>query len=203
MYGDLYNDEWSSSIPINKSEATSVWGGEIKIEKEPEKRKNDFLRHLEAEDCSLESVRKKQKPEKSCRLLEDQDKDICDCEEESITTVNQSYEQYKKIYDLDRQVNAWSDYLSARFHPRTNVVVEDYLHNDLRTRPFDIYGLGLNHETLAENIEDQIRYFAEEADYLRGFHLVVDAYNSFGGVSVKVAQLLADEYASKVILRLR
>ena len=195
----MYSDELSSAISLNKSDSSSVWAGEIKVEKEKERQKNDFLRHLEEEDSNLQSIRKKQKGEKNCTILDDQDKDVCEYEEkEAYQSTKQSYEQYKKIYDLDNQVNTWSDYLSARFHPQTNVVVEDYIHGDLRTRPFDVYGLGYNHDNLIENIEDHIRFYAEEADYLRGFHLIVDSNNSFGGVGVKVSELLADEYSTKV-----
>jgi len=153
---------------------------------------------LESEDSNLQSTRKKQKGEKNCVILDDQDKDVCEYEEnENPQATDQSYEEYKKIYDLDNQVNTWSDYLSARFHPKTNVVVEDYIHGDMRTRPFDVYGLGYNYDNLIENIEDHIRFYAEEADYLRGFHLMIDSNNSFGGVGVKVSELLADEYSTK------
>ena len=176
-----------------------MWAGEVQIKKEQEKRKNEFLRHLESEDSFLESSRKKQKADKNSIILDDQDKDICEYEEkENPKTQTQSYEEYKKIYDLDNQVNVWSDYLSARFHPRTNVVVEDYIYGDMRTRPFDIYGLGFNYDDLIENIEDRIRFFAEETDYLKGFHLLNDSTNAFGGVGVKLSELLADEYSTKV-----
>ena len=199
LYGDLYNDELSSVVSLNKSDSAPIWAGEVKIEKEKEKRKNEFLRHLEAEDVDLESARKKQKGERNSIILEDQDKDVCEYEEqENSQTSKQTYEQYKKIYDLDNHVNAWSDYLSARFHPRTNVAVEGYIHGDMRARPFDVFGLGLNYDDLTETIEDRIRFFAEEADYLRGFHTIVDSNNSFGGVGSKISELLADEYSTKV-----
>lgn len=198
LYGDLYNDELSSVVSLNKSDSAPIWAGEVKIEKEKEKRKNEFLRHLEAEDVDLESARKKQKGERNSIILEDQDKDVCEYEEqENSQTSKQTYEQYKKIYDLDNHVNAWSDYLSARFHPRTNVAVEGYIHGDMRARPFDVFGLGLNYDDLTETIEDRIRFFAEEADYLRGFHTIVDSNNSFGGVGSKISELLADEYSTK------
>ena len=118
----------------------------MQVKKEQEKRKNDFLRHLEAEDSLLESVRKKQKANRKNVILDDQDKDICEYEEkednEDPKDQKIGYEQYKKVYDLDNQVNVWSDYMGTRFHPRTNVVVGNYIHGDLRTRPFDIYGFG-------------------------------------------------------------
>ena len=197
----MYNDELSSVVPLNKSDCNPIWAGEVKIEKEPEKRKNDFLKHLEAEDLNLESARKKQKGDKNSIILDDQDKDVCEDEEkEKLQLPNHTYEQYKKIYNLDSQVNVWSDYLSTRFHPRTNVAVESYIHGDMRTRPFDIFGLGYNYDDLTETIEDRIRFFAEEADYLRGFHIIVDSNNSFGGVGSKIGELLADEYSTKVIV---
>ena len=196
LYGDLYNNDLTSIVRMNKSDSAPIWAGEVKIEKEKEKRKNEFLAHLEADDLKHESVRKKHKTEKNC-ILDDQDKDICEDKEENTVEVTQTFEEYKKIYNLDNQVNTWSDYLSTRFHPRTNVVTEDYIHGDMRTRPFDIFGLGYNYENLAEEVEDHIRFFAEEADYLKGFHLLVDANDSFGGVGCKISELLADEYSTK------
>ena len=76
--------------------------------------------------------------------------------------------------------------------------MEGYIHGDMRTRPFDIFGLGLNYDDLTETIEDRIRFFAEEADYLRGFHTILDSNNSFGGVGSKISELLADEYSTQV-----
>ena len=196
LYGDLYNNDLSSIVRVNKSDSVPIWSGEVKIEKEQEKRKNEFLKHLDADELQCESVRKKQKNENNC-ILDDQDKDVCEYKEDNIVSKPQSYEEYKKIYNLDNQVNTWSDYLSTRFHPQTNVVAEEYIHGDLRTRPFDIFGLGYNYENLVEDIEDHIRFFAEEADYLKGFHMLVDANDSFGGVGCKISELLADEYATK------
>jgi len=196
VYGDLYNNDLTSIVRMKKSDSASIWAGEIKIEKEKEKRKNEFLTHLEADDLKHESDRKKHKTEKNS-ILDDQDKDICEDKEENAVEVTQTYEEYKKIYNLDNQVNTWSDYLSTRFHPRTNVVAEEYIHGDMRARPFDIFGLGYNYEILAEEVEDHVRFFAEEADYLKGFQLLVDANNSFGGVGCKISELLADEYSTK------
>lgn len=158
LYGDLYNNDLSSIVRMNKSDSVPIWSGEVKIEKEQEKRKNEFLKHLDADEFQCESVRKKQKNENNC-ILEDQDKDVCEYKEENIVSKPQNYEEYKKIYNLDNQVNTWSDYLSTRFHPQTNVVAEEYIHGDLRTRPFDIFGLGYNYENLVEDIEDHIRFF--------------------------------------------
>jgi len=195
LYGDLYNDDLSSIVRMNKSDSVPIWSGEIKIEKEQEKCKNDFLAHLDADETKYESARKKQKSD-NC-ILDDQDKDICEYKEENSVPTTQNYEEYKKLYNLDNQVNTWSDYLSTRFHPHTNVVAEEYIHGDLRTRPFDIFGLGYNYEKLQEDIEDHIRFFAEEADYLKGFHMLVDATDSFSGVGCRIAELLSDEYATK------
>lgn len=196
LYGDLYNNDMTSIVRLNKSDTVPIWAGEVKIEKEQEKRKNEFLSHLDADEFKDESVRKKQKNDNNS-ILDDQDKDVCEYEEEKPALSAQNYEEYKKIYNLDDQVNTWSDYLSSRFHPQTNVVAEEYIHGDMRTRPFDIFGLGYNYDNLAEDVEDHIRFFAEEADYLKGFHMFVDANDSFGGVGCKIGELLADEYSTK------
>ena len=62
--------------------------------------------------------------------------------------------------DLESQVKVWSDYLRARYHPRTNVVVQDYQHGDIAVNPFDTFGMGYSQAggaELMDEIEDRVR----------------------------------------------
>ena len=61
---------------------------------------------------------------------------------------------------MESQVKVWSDYLRARYHPRTNVVVQDYQHGDIAVNPFDTFGMGYSHAggaELMDEIEDRVR----------------------------------------------
>ena len=40
------------------------------------------------------------------------------------------------------------------------------------------------------------RYFAEECDSLKGFHLLADSHTGFGGLSVRIAEILSEDYGS-------
>ena len=86
------------------------------MRKEEPPRKNDFQRLL-AESESLE-----------------EDRDKCEDNEEE-------EEKPETLYNLDQQVNVWSDYLRARFHPRTNHLLNEYQHGNA-LKPFDTHGLG-------------------------------------------------------------
>ena len=68
LYGDLYNNDMTSIVRLNKSDTVPIWAGEVKIEKEQEKRKNEFLSHLDADEFKDESVRKKQKNDTGRKL---------------------------------------------------------------------------------------------------------------------------------------
>ena len=50
------------------------------------------------------------------------------------------------------------------------------------------------------NVEDTLRYFAEECDSIQGFHLLSDWSTGFGALATCIAELIVDEYASKSII---
>ena len=61
--------------------------------------------------------------------------------------------------------------------------------------PFDVYGFGTNAwNAISDEFEDRLRFFAEEADFLKGFQLLTDATDAFGGVSSSVCDFLQDDY---------
>ena len=120
-------------------------------------------------------------------------------EEETGVTADAADSDDQTNYDLDRQVDVWSDYLRTRFHPRTNVILEEYQH-DNPLKPFDAFGLGVTtwrEDGVGEEIEDKLRSFAEEADNLQGFQVLSDNFDAFGGLGGSLVELLADEYSTK------
>ena len=177
VYGDLYCD----GVIKPTLDAQTLWDGEVDVSKADEN-KNDYLKFLDEEEGGDESKEPQLEPEKA-------------------EHPRKSRARAKELYNLDTQVHVWSDFLRARFHPRTNIVVDQYQHQDVTANPFDVYGLGYNSDSsLLDGIEDGIRFFAEECDYLRGFHLLLDSDSAFGGLGVKVSEMLGEDYSSKNVI---
>jgi len=176
--GDLYE----KVAPPSADDVTAKrhWAGDVMVTKEEERGKSEYLKHLD------------QQEEDVIRNGRQDDGASGSGPEASVPTK----------FDLDSQVRVWSDFLRTRYHPKTNVVVGDYYHDDLTVNPFDVFGLGYhcNAADVLEEIEDRVRFFAEESDSLRGFHLLCDNQSGFGGLSVRVAEMLAEDYGSKTVL---
>ncbi len=60
----------------------------------------------------------------------------------------------------------------------------------------------MKNEHFNENFEDRLRAFAEECDYMQGFHIFLDAYNGFGGLTENILELISEEYSKKTVLSL-
>ncbi|XP_060861222.1 protein misato isoform X1 [Metopolophium dirhodum] len=108
----------------------------------------------------------------------------------------------EKVYNLDDDVKIWSDFLKARFHPRTITSIDEYKHND-SSNVFNNFaqGLGLwDSYKMKETWTDNLRLYAEECDYLQGFHISMDSLNGFGGLACKALEYLKDEYSNKTII---
>ncbi|CAH0382369.1 unnamed protein product [Bemisia tabaci] len=111
-------------------------------------------------------------------------------------------ENGKMIFELDNDINVWSDYLKTRFHPRTLSIVNEYKHND-NNRPFESYIQGSevwNSPNFGEDWCDKCRLFVEESDNLQGFQILMDSTNGFSGLAGEALQYLNDEYNSKSVL---
>ncbi|EFA05270.1 protein misato [Tribolium castaneum] len=107
-----------------------------------------------------------------------------------------------KIYDLERQVRVWSDFLYTRFHPRTVNTVQEYQHDNENT-PFDIFPLGANlwkKDQFSEDFSDKIRNYIEECNSFQGFHILCDSTDAFAGITVSCLEHLNDDYDTKPVL---
>ncbi|XP_047117531.1 protein misato [Schistocerca piceifrons] len=127
------------------------------------------------------------KPEKN-EFLEDLSKEHMEPEEIPL-----------KIYDLDNEVNVWSDFLRTRYHPRTTTVINKYQHGN-SAQTFDVYNYGLSlwktHD-FEEEFTDKIRQFVEECDSMQGFQIIADSTDGFSGLCSGLLEHLADEYRGK------
>ena len=70
---------------------------------------------------------------------------------------------------MENMVKVWSDYLKVKLHPRSVHLLSDYFHND-SMEPFDIFSQGFsywNKEDKRDEIEDAVRWYVEDCDYLQ------------------------------------
>ena len=68
--------------------------------------------------------------------------------------------------------------------------------------PFELHHYGINvmkNESFLEDFENTLRVYAEECDFMQGFHLFVDAY---GGLTGSMLELIDQEYSKKSILNI-
>ncbi|XP_054729635.1 protein misato [Anastrepha obliqua] len=99
-------------------------------------------------------------------------------------------------YSLTDNVETWTDYLYARYHPRTVNVINEYKHNPEK-QTFDTFACGVQlwkTEQFEEEFCDKIRKYVEECDYLQGFQTIFDCFNGYSGLATECLAHLNDEY---------
>ncbi|KAG5867839.1 hypothetical protein JTB14_021234 [Gonioctena quinquepunctata] len=105
-------------------------------------------------------------------------------------------------YNLEKEVSVWSNYLYARFHPRTVNLVKQYQHCNENT-PFDAFPVGTSlwkTPQFEEDFSNKIRNYIEECNEFQGFHILTDCTNAFSGLTSSCLEHLRDEYGRKSIL---
>ncbi|KAL3285700.1 hypothetical protein HHI36_000231 [Cryptolaemus montrouzieri] len=103
-------------------------------------------------------------------------------------------------YNLENDVKVWSDFLYARFHPRTLNIIKEYQHGN--DSLFSIYPMGgdlWKSEQFNEDFVDKIRNYVEESDFLQGFQVLLDSTDGFSGLSTSCIEHLRDEYGKNII----
>lgn len=71
-----------------------------------------------------------------------------------------------KKYVLENEVKVWSDYLYARFHPRSVNIVKQFEHCNHQS-PFEVFPLGVElwkTQQFGDDFCDNIRKYVEECD---------------------------------------
>jgi len=172
--GELYG---KNTVPKIGSLSLNWAGGHQVFKEEPHK-KNEFRREMDNE-------------------VDDEDN------EKDIDITMDKEDDTETLYNLEDQVFFWSDFLAARYHPKSVLLCDSFQHLNT-THPFDMWGLGRgawkDSRGLGEELEDRLRFFAEECDNLGGFQVVADYQDGFGGVSASLLDLLQDEYSNKALL---
>ncbi|KAL5482082.1 hypothetical protein EMCRGX_G022365 [Ephydatia muelleri] len=101
--------------------------------------------------------------------------------------------------DCDIDAGAWSSVLHVPLSRRSRLIIPE---SSVSTA-VDFYPFGLQvweEKKFQSNVEDTLRYFAEECDSIQGFHLLSDWSTGFGALATCIAELIVDEYASKSII---
>ncbi|XP_018420726.1 PREDICTED: protein misato homolog 1 [Nanorana parkeri] len=96
----------------------------------------------------------------------------------------------------------WSDYLRTPLHPKSLCMLSHRNHGGV-TGGLESFSQGeslLKAASHLEEVEDRLRFFSEECDYLQGFHILCDTHNGFSGAGAKMAELIHDEYPGRGIL---
>ncbi|XP_012270031.1 protein misato [Orussus abietinus] len=104
-------------------------------------------------------------------------------------------------FNLEQDVNVWTDFLVPRFHPRTINIIKGYKH-ECSVQPFDIFNYGQNiwkTTQFNEDFSDRIRAYVEECDLMQGFHVIMDSTNGFGGLGTSCIEHLRDEYGKSIL----
>jgi hypothetical protein len=182
-FGDLYH-QVGLSVPKTDLSAQSGqhWQHKVDIRRDETHRKTQYLKDLETADHK-----------------HDEGKDVCSSGDQPSVKDDSTI-----VNELEDEVKLWSDFLRSRYHPKTNVIVQDYHHAN-PAEPFDVFGLGSSAWTdgsygLGDEIENRLRFFAEEADHLTGFQLIADCSDAFGGLSSALTDYIKDDYHAQVLL---
>lgn len=107
-----------------------------------------------------------------------------------------------RSYELDGMVNTWTDFLYARFHPRTVSIVKQYEHKHPKKK-FDTFTNGQalwKTREFDEDFVDNIRKYVEECDHLQGFHVTLDSNDGFSGLGAACIEHIKDEYTGGVLV---
>ena len=94
------------------------------------------------------------------------------------------------------EVNSWTDFGKALFHPRSACLLTGLWHGVDAFAGFGEGAAWIETEDRREEVRDRIRFFAEECDALRGFNVLLDDLGGFGGFAAAALEELRDEYGS-------
>ncbi|KAI0216232.1 Misato-like protein 1 [Lamellibrachia satsuma] len=189
--GELYD--------IEMEEDNIKWTGDTTLHKVDTGQKNEFLQDLDKEQSEdIAVVEKSSKEIDTAHTLEAATSNV----PSDLAPLGGDASGAVKLYDLDKSVDVWTDYLRPHLHPRTIHIVQQY-HHDNELEQFDVFGFGqdvFRHDRTHSEMEDRLHFFLEECDNLQGMHILVDTYDAFGGLASAMLEELADDYVNKGIL---
>ncbi|XP_026485728.2 protein misato [Vanessa tameamea] len=116
-----------------------------------------------------------------------------------INSENASKMEYKQ-YNLEQEIDTWTDYLYPRFHSRTVNVIKEYQSGNAN-ESFDTNGSGrlIWKSDFGESFTDNIRKYVEECDSMQGFQVNFDCTDGFAGLALGCIEHLSDEYTKSIL----
>lgn len=103
-----------------------------------------------------------------------------------------------KDYNFVESVQEWSDFICARYHPRSVNVLQDFSH-EVNETGFDTFALGTETWREQADFEDKIRNYIEECDCCQGFQVLFDVDDGFSGLATKCAESLQDTFGKPLV----
>lgn len=103
----------------------------------------------------------------------------------------------EKDYKFSETVSSWTDFMYARYHPRSINLLPDYQHNNIEDS-FDCYTAGTeiwSNQYFNDEFDEKIRQYIEECNNCQGFQMLFDCSNGFSGVAMKCLEQLSDDYS--------
>uniref|UniRef100_T1HF41 Tubulin_3 domain-containing protein n=1 Tax=Rhodnius prolixus TaxID=13249 RepID=T1HF41_RHOPR len=104
---------------------------------------------------------------------------------------------YKSHYNLEN-VAHWSEFMQINLHRKSKILIGKELSNLANYYHYGIMQTKL--EALWDQIEDSIRFFAEECHNFQGFQIVGEGNTSYAGMVNTALSHLKDEYGKKCTL---
>ncbi|KAF5736114.1 protein misato 1 isoform X1 [Tripterygium wilfordii] len=170
--GTLYNDDRHTPSDV------VTWAGNFSTHTSEPHKKNIFLQSLD----------------------EEQDNFSC-----SNGISNGDSHSQRKIHDqeivasLENDVQFWTDFSKVHYHPQSLYELSG-LWTD--AQEFDNYGIGRDvfSGVPGEEINERLRFFAEECDHIQGFQFIVDDSGGFSALAGDFLENIADEYSNTPVL---
>lgn len=106
-----------------------------------------------------------------------------------------------KDYDFRQNARTWTDYMYARYHPRTINVLPLMNTKDDETS-FDSFSRGAQMWTeqyFDDDFGDRIRHYMEECNNCQGFQALFDCGDAYSGLATKIFEHIQDEFGKTVL----
>lgn len=107
-----------------------------------------------------------------------------------------------KSYDFGNSVTTWTDFMYARYHPRSITTLRTVKDSDDNETAFDCFTAGRqvwDQEYLADEFGDKVRQYIEECNNCQGFQVLFDCVDANAGLTAKCLEYLTDEYSKTVL----
>jgi hypothetical protein len=114
-------------------------------------------------------------------------------------TKQQTKPAKKNKKNKKKKIKYWTDYTGCHYHSKSLLELPGIHHKIHR---FDCYTQGMALQQQAqqlEEIEDRVRWFAEECDFVQGFHVLCDVDSGFAGLGAAALTQLQDDYPKQAL----